>query len=104
MPRTSRWVSTFRSAAAEQLADKFPGVSFGLMNGYPDADEQTGTGADGVRIGRARIETMSPDGTATPGTLYVHGRRSQFAVRVLGATGRVRVLEYRPGEQRWISH
>ena len=27
---------------------------------------------------------MSPDGTATAGTLYLHGRRSQFAVRVLG--------------------
>jgi prepilin-type N-terminal cleavage/methylation domain-containing protein len=89
-------------AAAEQLADKFPGVTFGLMNGYPDADGQGGTGEDGVRIGRARIETMSPDGTATPGTLYVHGRRTQFAVRVLGATGRVRVLEYLPGERRWI--
>ena len=87
---------------AEQIADKFPGVTFGLMNGYPDADGQNGTGEDGVRIGRSRIETMSPDGTATPGTLYVHGRRTQFAVRVLGATGRVRVLEYLPGEGRWI--
>ena len=72
------------------------------MNGYPDVDDQAGTGADGVRIGRARIETMSPDGTATPGTLYLHGRRTQFAVRVLGATGRVRVLEYLPGERQWI--
>ena len=89
-------------AGAEQLADKFPGVAFGLMNGYPDVDDQAGTGADGVRIGRARIETMSPDGTATPGTLYLHGRRTQFAVRVLGATGRVRVFEYLPGEARWI--
>ena len=87
--------------AGERLGDKFPGVSFGLINGYPDVDEQPGTGADGVRIGRARIETMSPDGTATPGTLYLHGRRSQFAVRVLGPTGRVRVLEDLPGEGRW---
>jgi prepilin-type N-terminal cleavage/methylation domain-containing protein len=86
--------------AAEQLADKFPAVVFGLMNGYPDVDGQPATGTDGVRIGRARIETMSPDGTATPGTLYLHGRRTQFAVRVLGATGRVRVFEYREGE--WI--
>lgn len=86
---------------AEQLADKFPAVVFGLMNGYPDVDDQPATGADGVRIGRARIETMSPDGTATPGTLYLHGRRTQFAVRVLGATGRVRVLEYLPGERKW---
>jgi len=89
-------------SGAERLADIFPGVSFGLMNGYPDVDEEPGTGTDGVRIGHARIETMSPDGSATPGTFYVHGRRTQFAVRVLGATGRVRVIEYRAGEGRWI--
>jgi prepilin-type N-terminal cleavage/methylation domain-containing protein len=87
----------------EQLSDTFPGVSIGLMNGYPDADDQPGTGSDGVRIGRARIATMSPDGTATAGTLYLHGRRSQFAVRILGTTGRVRVLEYRPAEHAWVA-
>ena len=42
---------------------------------------------DGVRIGTARILTMSPDGTASH--LYVSVRRS--AIRVLGATGRTRV-------------
>ena len=86
----------------EKLGDKFPGVALGLMNGYPDADGVGGTGADGVRIGTARIETMSPDGTATAGTLYLHGRRSQFAVRILGTTGRVRVLEYRAEARAWV--
>ena len=86
----------------EKLGDKFPGVALGLMNGYPDADGVGGTGADGVRIGKARIETMSPDGTATAGTLYLHGRRSQFAVRILGTTGRVRVLEYRAEAKAWV--
>ena len=86
----------------ERLGDLFPGVSLGLMNGYPDADGVGGTGADGVRIGIARIETMSPDGTATAGTLYLHGRRSQFAVRILGTTGRVRVLEYRAEDRAWV--
>ena len=89
--------------AAERLADKFPGVRTGLMNGYPDADHVAGTGEDGVRIGSARIATMSPDGTATAGTLYLHGRRSQFAVRILGATGRVRVLQYRRAEDEWVT-
>jgi hypothetical protein len=86
----------------EALADKFPGVTFGLMSGYPDADNAGGTGTDGVRIGKARIATLSPDGTATAGTLYLHGRRSQFAVRILGTTGRMRVLQFRTASRTWI--
>jgi hypothetical protein len=89
--------------ASERLADKFPGVRTGLMNGYPDADQVAGTGADGVRLGAARIATMSPDGTATGGTVYLHGRRSQFAVRILGTTGRVRVLQYVRAEGAWVA-
>jgi type II secretory pathway pseudopilin PulG len=86
----------------ERLRDKFPGVTTGLMNGYPDADRVGSTGGDGVRLGPSRIATMSPDGTGTPGTIYLHGRRSQFAVRILGTTGRVRVLQYRPAGNEWI--
>jgi prepilin-type N-terminal cleavage/methylation domain-containing protein len=87
----------------EMLGDKFPGVALGLLPGYPDADNVAGTGSDGVRIGTARILTMSPDGTATAGTLYLHGRRNQFAIRVLGATGRIRVLQYDQGRGTWIT-
>jgi type II secretory pathway pseudopilin PulG len=86
----------------EALKDKFPNVSFGLINGYPDADDTVGSGTDGVRIGKARIATMSPDGTATAGTLYLHGRRSQYAVRILGTTGRMRVLQYKPASRTWV--
>ena len=89
--------------AFERLADKFPGVRFELAPGVPDADGQAGTGVDGVRIGAARILTMSPDGTATSGTLYVRGRRGQYAVRVLGVTGRTRMLQYQPGNRTWLS-
>jgi type II secretory pathway pseudopilin PulG len=87
----------------ERLGEKFPGVRFELAPGVPDADGRAGTGPDGVRIGTARILTMSSDGSATSGTLYIRGRRGQYAVRVLGATGRTRILEYRPGNRSWIS-
>ena len=87
----------------ERLGDKFPGVRFELTPGAPDADGQAGTGADGVRIGSARILTMSADGTATSGTLYVRGRRGQYAVRVLGVTGRTRMLQYQAGNRLWLS-
>ena len=87
----------------KRIGDDFPNVRFGLAEGFPDADGVRGTGSDGVRIGAARILTMSPDGTATSGTLYLQGRRAQYAVRVLGATGRTRVLEFDRGRQAWIN-
>jgi len=83
------------------MKEQCPGIRFGLLPGVPDADGNSTTDPDGVRIGSARILTMSPDGTATAGTLYLHGRRSQFAVRILGATGRVRVLQFHQGTRTW---
>ncbi len=88
---------------SRQLADDFAHVRFGLEIGRPDVDGVRNVSADGVRIGTARILTVSPDGTATSGTLYVLGRRAQYAVRVLGATGRTRVLKYDTGAGAWIS-
>jgi type II secretory pathway pseudopilin PulG len=87
----------------KRIGEDFPNVRFGLADGLPDVDGVRGTGTDGVRIGSARILTMSPDGTATSGTLYLEGRRAQYAVRVLGATGRTRVLKYDAGQRTWIN-
>ena len=87
----------------ERLQDRFSGVRFELGAGLPDADGQGGTGQDGVRIGSPRILTMSLDGTATSGTLYIRGRRTQYAVRILGVTGRTRMLQYSPGNRSWTS-
>jgi Tfp pilus assembly protein FimT len=89
--------------AFERLADKFPGVRFQLPSEVRDVDGATSATSDGVRIGTARILTMSPDGTATSGTLYVRGTRGQYAVRVLGITGRTRVLQYRVGDRSWTT-
>lgn len=86
----------------ERLGDNFPDVRFELMPGLADIDGVSGR-AEGVRIGIPRILTVSPDGTATSGTLYIRGRRAQYAVRVLGATGRTRVFQYNPGDRTWIS-
>lgn len=58
---------------------------------------------DGVRIGTSRMLTLGPDGTATSGTLYVQGRKGQYAIRVLGATGRTRVLRFDAGARQWVS-
>jgi prepilin-type N-terminal cleavage/methylation domain-containing protein len=88
---------------ARQLGSDFRDVHFGLAIGLPDVDGVRNGAVDGVRIGTARILTVSPDGTATSGTLYVQGTRAQYAIRVLGATGRTRVLKYEAGSRSWVS-
>ena len=86
------------------LRDEFAGVRFGLHPDVPDLDgSRSAERSDGVRIGASRILSLGPDGTATSGTLYIQGRRSQYAVRVLGATGRTRVLRFDRGSGQWTS-
>jgi hypothetical protein len=60
-------------------------------------------GSNPLRIGRSTLVSFSPTGAATSGTLYVaapHG--PQMAIRVFGATGRLRVLTFRPGADQWV--
>ena len=87
----------------ERLDEHFGGTGIGLLPGLPDLDGATGN-PDGLRIGASSFLSMSPSGSCTGGTLYIHGRRSQFAVRVLGATGRVRLFRYDTGSRRWITN
>jgi len=86
----------------QRLDGNFPGVTFGILDGIPDADGTPADGSEGVRLGTSKILSLNADGTATPGTLYVHGRqRTQYAVRVLGVTGRVRLLRFDFVKGRW---
>jgi len=86
----------------ERLGYQFADTSFGLLAGIPDVDGGNGT-SDGVRIGSSSFLSISPNGSCTAGTLYVHGRRSQYAIRILGATGRVRLFWFDPGARRWTT-
>ncbi len=91
-------------APRQLLRDHFPGVVFGLLPGLPDVDGVHTSGVvDGVRLGTSRLLTLGPDGTASSGTLYLHGRRGQYAIRVLGATGRTRLLRFESGTEQWMS-
>ena len=77
------------------LFEQFPGVDIGLTPNSP--------GTDAVQLGRTDILTFTPAGTATAGTIYIRDREgTQWAVRVLGATGRTRVLRYDPPTQGWL--
>ena len=79
----------------ETLSANFPGVRIAL-------DPALGLGSDPVRLGGSTLLSFSPAGTATAGTVYVLGRDgTQLAVRVLGVTGRTRVLRYEPSSGTW---
>ncbi len=46
--------------------------------------------------------SFAPTGTASSGTVYLRGESDvHYAVRVLGATGRVRLLRFRQGTGTW---
>jgi hypothetical protein len=80
---------------AASLFEQFPGVDIGLVPGVPASDP--------VQLGRTSILTFTPIGTSTAGTIYIRDRDgSQWAVRVLGATGRTRVLRYEPRTRAWL--
>ncbi|HSK09013.1 MAG TPA: GspH/FimT family pseudopilin [Vicinamibacterales bacterium] len=89
--------------AGERLEQQFPGVSFGLDEdtGPIEAGDDLGD-RDPIRVGRSRMISFSPTGTCTPGTLYLLGRgRHQLAVRVLGTTGRLRLLQFNFAVAAW---
>jgi len=81
--------------APVMLSDLFPGVQIGLAS-------QT-SGTDPVLLGGSNILSFTPHGTATSGSVYIRGRDgTQWMVRVLGATGRTRVLRYVTASGEWV--
>ena len=77
------------------LSDHFPGAEIGLTAHSPVTDP--------VQVGSTNLLTFTPAGTATSGTIYISDRAgTQWAVRVLGATGRTRVLRYDPSTRGWV--
>jgi type II secretion system GspH-like protein len=78
--------------APVRFSDLFPHVSL-FLSDPPEAPAPDAT----------VLMSFSPVGTASSRTLYVRGRdHSQYAVRVLGATGRTRLLRYVDATQQWI--
>ncbi|HKH70645.1 MAG TPA: GspH/FimT family pseudopilin [Vicinamibacterales bacterium] len=81
--------------APVMLSQLFPGVEFGLMPQTP--------GSDPIQLGGSNLLSFTAHGTASSGSLYIRGRDgTQWMVRVLGATGRTRVLRYSPASSEWV--
>lgn len=68
----------------------------------PDTGRVIPADASPIRFGRASLGSFSPTGSGTPGSVYLTENHTRAAlVRVYGATGRVRVLVWDPGSQKW---
>jgi hypothetical protein len=79
-----------------RLFEQFPGSAIGVTAGAPVDDP--------VALGASDILSFTSHGTASSGTVYVSGRDgTQWAVRVLGATARARVLRYVPSSGAWVA-
>jgi len=77
-----------------RLSDLFPGVAIAVSGS---------AGSDAVRLGGSNLLSFTPLGTATAGSIYVRGRDgSQFAIRVLGTTGRTRLQRYIERTRAWV--
>ncbi len=86
----------------ERLDHLFSGVEFGYFEGVVDPDSGQLLSGDPIKLGSTDILSFSPTGSATSGTIYVRGNgRQQYALRILGGTGRVRLLRFDFQTQRW---
>ena len=88
----------------QRLEEAYPQVRLALDASLPPvtATSPAGANADAVRFGRSDTLTFSPLGSATSGSLYLRGRSGhQCALRVLGMTGRIRLLCFDHDEGAW---
>jgi len=90
------------TAERVDLTELFPGVSIESDPSFPDPGGGPGS-MDPVRFGASDVLTFSPAGSATAGTLYLQGARGdQYAVRVAGINGRIRVLFFDRQRSAWF--
>ncbi|MGQ0735077.1 MAG: GspH/FimT family pseudopilin [Acidobacteriota bacterium] len=92
------------SSAEVRMPHLIDGVAFRVLSDVPDLGGQ-GTimaGTDPVRLGGSNLLSFSPLGGSTSGTLYLSSATGpQFCVRILGATGRIRVLWFDSWRRTW---
>jgi len=79
----------------------YPHMRLEIDPAMPDPVGQTGND-DPVRFGVSDIATFTPAGTATAGTVYLRSSQDiQYAVRVQGINGRIRILRFDPVASVW---
>jgi hypothetical protein len=87
-----------------RLSDVFATVAFRIPNDVPDPDggSTLAAGSDPLRLGSSNFVTFSPLGSTSSGTLYLTALTGpQLAIRLMGATGRMRVLWLDSATRQW---
>ena len=90
------------------LSADYGGVRFGILDTGPVPVLPPGSGtlddpADPIRFGSTDIASFTPRGTCSSGTAYLLSPRGRMrAVRLYGATGRIRVFDYLPARGTWV--
>lgn len=91
-----------RVSAPESLHDNFKDVEFGTQPGLPPIDPGGAPpGDDPIRLGAGSLLSFTARGSSSTGSVYLRGRRAQYAVRVFGDTGKSRVLKFDRRSGRW---
>ena len=74
-----------------------------LSDLFSDVAIASGDGGSPIRIGNTDLLSFTPLGTATSGSIFVRGRDGlQLVLRVVGATGRTRLLRYDAASNDWV--
>jgi Tfp pilus assembly protein FimT len=87
-----------------RLQEYFASVAFRVAADVPALDESgvIAQDSDPLRLGPSNFLSFSPTGSATGGTLYLAGLSGpQMAIRIFGATGRIRVLSFDRATRTW---
>ena len=87
----------------ERLVDQFGGIDLGVLPALPGLDPSSAPpGTDAVKLGSGNMATFTPEGSATPGSLYILGPRSvQLMIRIVGETGRTRIFKFDTRSRVW---
>jgi type II secretory pathway pseudopilin PulG len=89
--------------AIERIPDNFSGVDFRVLPGLPAVDSSVlPPGTDPIKLGSSNLLSYSPIGTSSSGSVYICGRsNTQYVIRVLGDTGRTRILRFDARTRQW---
>ena len=92
-----------RLGAMERLPDNFAGVDFGLLPSLPPVEPGSpAPGTDPIKLGASNLLSYSATGTSSSGSVYIRGRSgAQYVIRVLGDTGRTRILKFDARSGQW---
>lgn len=85
----------------EESAEITIGV-LGVTIKDPDGEPLTPSDSP-VQFGNSKLASFSPLGESTPGTIYITDRgKDIWAVRVYGATAKIRVTRYDHATRKWV--